>query len=148
LLEEGVEAGAFGFLGGGSENGVGGSLRLDRGGAEDMGRTDLDRILRLYVVGGGGGGVVCGGGLGVGCMDDNGETSRGEAGRECGGESIADGEEIGGNENVGGFRVFVMRALVEKMGERRRDAEEMEDEGRSWGEESGSGGGGNFLCRK
>ncbi|KAJ9162633.1 hypothetical protein P3X46_022392 [Hevea brasiliensis] len=86
-----------------------------------MGRTDLDRILRLYVAGGGGGGVVCGGGLGVGCIDDNGETSRGEAGRECGGESIADGEEIGGNENVGGFRVFVMRALVEKMGERRRE---------------------------
>jgi len=88
-----VEAGVFRFLGGGSDNGVGGSLRLDRGGAEDMGRTDFDRIFCLYVVVGGGGGVAYGGESGLGGIVDNGETSRREAGREWGGDSIADGED-------------------------------------------------------
>ncbi|XP_057986066.1 uncharacterized protein LOC131170612 [Hevea brasiliensis] len=110
----GVEAGAFGFLGGGSENGVGG------------------------------GGVVCGGGLEGGCIEDNGETSRGEAGRECGGESMVDWRRDG---NVGGFRVFVMRALVEKMGERRRECrKKWRMKGGRGVQESGSGGGGNGLC--
>ncbi|XP_058002227.1 G-type lectin S-receptor-like serine/threonine-protein kinase At4g27290 [Hevea brasiliensis] len=49
-----------------------------------------------------GGGVVCGGGLEGGCIEDNGETSRGEAGRECGGESMVDWRRDG---NVGRFRV-------------------------------------------
>ncbi|XP_058008133.1 protein trichome birefringence-like 43 [Hevea brasiliensis] len=43
----------------------------------------------------------------------------GRRGGNVEGNPLPIGEEIGGNENVGGFRVFVMRALVEKMGERR-----------------------------
>jgi len=59
------------------------------------------------------------------------------------------GEEIGGNGNVGGFRVFVIRALVEKMGERRRECrKKWRMKGGRGGEESGSGGGGNFFFRK
>ncbi|XP_057996490.1 glycine-rich cell wall structural protein 2-like [Hevea brasiliensis] len=63
LLEEGVEAGAFGFLGGGSENGVGGSLqrwrRWERDGENAGKKWRMKGGRGVQESGSGGGGNGC-----------------------------------------------------------------------------------------